>query len=79
MYGLAKSQACPDGNKRVALLLTTAFVRLNGARLDVHPGELADMILDVAQSDASQSDAVIDRLKRWIAERLVRLTEEEQQ
>jgi hypothetical protein len=45
MYALAKSQACIDGNKRVALLFVDAFVLMNGYRLNTQPGELADMIL----------------------------------
>jgi len=37
LYTLAKSQACPDGNKRIALVLVEAFLRLNGARTHVQP------------------------------------------
>jgi prophage maintenance system killer protein len=33
LYSLSKSQACPDGNKRIALILTYAFLDLNGATL----------------------------------------------
>lgn len=70
LYGFAKSQACRDGNKRVALLLVVAFVRANGATLDLRPLDLADMILSVAASDPDDHDIVIVSTEEWLAERL---------
>jgi prophage maintenance system killer protein len=71
MYGLSKSQACGDGNKRVALLLTLAFVRNNGADLTLRPDEMADEILRVADTDPADHHAVIVSLTEWVAARLV--------
>jgi prophage maintenance system killer protein len=71
MYALSKSQACTDGNKRVALLLVDAFVRLNGCRFQVRPGELADKILEVAYTDATDRDEVVRGLTSWLRTRLV--------
>jgi prophage maintenance system killer protein len=75
MYRLSKSQACTDGNKRIALILVDAFVRLNGCRLYVRPGELADKILEVADSSASDHDEVVRGLTSWLRTRLVRVEE----
>ena len=71
MYGLSKSQACGDGNKRVALLLTLAFVRNNGADLTLRQDEMADEILQVAATDPADHDAVVASLTEWVAARLV--------
>jgi death-on-curing protein len=70
LYVLTKSQACIEGNKRVALLLVVAFLRLNDVGLRVQRQELADMILQVEGTDPSDHDAVIDNLTRWFAERI---------
>jgi prophage maintenance system killer protein len=71
LYGLSKSQACSDGNKRVALLLTVAFVRMNDAYLAVEKGELAGEILRIAGTEAHNHDAVIAEVRDWVAARLV--------
>lgn len=69
-YGLAKSQACSDGNKRVALLLVVAFLRENGASLDAQRLEFAEMILSVATSDPARHDETIETARAWFAERI---------
>jgi death-on-curing protein len=66
LYALAKSQACSDGNKRVALLLTSAFVRMNGKRLEATHSETVAVILDAAESDASRHDDVVAQLTSWM-------------
>jgi death-on-curing protein len=77
MYALAKSQACIDGNKRVALLLVDAFLRLNGYGLVTSPGELAELILRLASSDPRESDQVIGDTAAWLGSKLVVLNGEE--
>jgi death-on-curing family protein len=72
LYGLAKSQACIDGNKRIALIVVVAFLRRNGARLRLQPKELAEMILEVANTAREDHDRVIADVHRWIADRLER-------
>jgi prophage maintenance system killer protein len=74
LCALAKSQACVEGNKRVALLLVDAFVRLNGYTLAVAPGELADQIL--AAAIAADRDRAIADATIWFRSKLVRLEEE---
>lgn len=48
LYALAKSQACPDGNKRIALILVLEFLALNGHTLETDPDALAGIILAAA-------------------------------
>jgi death-on-curing family protein len=71
LYGLAKSQACIEGNKRVALLLTIAFTRTNGADLRLQQDEMADEILRIANTPPEDHDAVIAETTAWVTERLV--------
>jgi len=70
LYGLSKSQACHEGNKRVALLLTVAFLHENDARLNTRRLELAEQIVAIAESDPTDHDDVIAALTTWIAARL---------
>jgi|SRR5579872_1397622 len=54
MHSLAGNHALVDGNKRLALLATAVFVRINGYRLDMTDDEAFDLTLSVA---AGQLDA----------------------
>ena len=68
LYALAKSQACKrDGNKRIALLLTEAFVEINGAALAVTRGQLARLIIETAESDPGERERVVGSLGEWFA------------
>ena len=55
MHSLACNHALVDGNKRLALLATVVFLRINGYRLDLTDDEASDLTLSVAagQLDAS--------------------------
>lgn len=78
LYALSKSQACPDGNKRVALLLTVAFIEMNGGALLAEGGELAGTIIDAASSDASRREEVVETLTGWFRARLAYADEPEE-
>jgi death-on-curing protein len=54
MHSLAGNHALVDGNKRLALLATAVFLRINGYRLDLTDDEAFDLTLSVA---AGQLDA----------------------
>jgi len=54
MHSLAGNHALVDGNKRLALLATAVFLRVNGYRLDMTDNEAFDLTLSVA---AGQLDA----------------------
>ena len=54
LHSLACNHALVDGNKRLALLGTVVFLRINGYYLDLTDDEAFDLILSVA---AGQLDA----------------------
>ncbi len=62
MHSLGCNQALVDGNKRLALLATVVFLRINGHRLDLTDDEAFDLTLSVAggQLDA---DGIEKRLR----------------
>lgn len=71
LYALAKSQACADGNKRAALVLTSTFIRMNDGRLNATNDEIFEAVLATAESDASRHDDVIAGLTVWMREYVV--------
>jgi death on curing protein len=48
MHSVAGNHALVDGNKRLALLATVVFLRINGYRLDLTDDEAFDLVLSVA-------------------------------
>jgi death-on-curing protein len=60
-YGLAKNHPFVDGNKRVAFIAMTAFLRLNGIRFAPPQDSSTAMILGLAAGEISE-----DGLTRWI-------------
>ena len=54
MHSLAGNHALVDGNKRLALLATAVFLRINAYRLDMTDDEAFDLTVSVA---AGQLDA----------------------
>jgi death on curing protein len=54
MHSIACNHALVDGNKRLALLATVVFLRINGRRLDLTDDEAFDLTVCVA---AGQLDA----------------------
>jgi prophage maintenance system killer protein len=67
-----KSQACPDGNKRLTEILVFEFLAMNGADFQPEQGELAEVILRVAASDPSHRDQMLDELDTWFRDVLSR-------
>jgi death on curing protein len=65
--GLAKNHPFVDGNKRVALLATYAFLAINGLILDADETETAETIEAVAAGEVSEA-----ALAKWIASNVVR-------
>lgn len=66
LYALAKSQACIEGNKRLALIFTLGFLRLNRQELAVGNAEIADKIERVGASDPAERGRWVDELAEWI-------------
>jgi death-on-curing protein len=64
-YGLAKNHPFVDGNKRVAFIAMTAFLRLNGVPFAAPPEAATAMMLGLAAGEISE-----DGLIRWIRDNL---------
>jgi prophage maintenance system killer protein len=65
---LARSQACIDGNKRVALILLTAFLWTNRRRFEdavAESEEPADVLMAAATSTDAEDD-VIASVAEWL-------------
>lgn len=56
LSSLAQNHALFDGNKRLSLLLTFSFLRVNGRRVTFSNDEAFDLILAAAQGHASLED-----------------------
>jgi death on curing protein len=69
-YALAKSQACPKGNKRVALLLTSAFIQMNGGRLDAAHEETVDLLIAAAESNPTDREEIVAGVTSWMRDHI---------
>jgi death-on-curing protein len=75
-YRLIKGHACVDGNKRLALLLASAFLEANRFDLDAPSEEIDHVFRHVAGSDAGLYEAVLDYLTYWFEKAIRPLAEE---
>jgi death-on-curing protein len=64
-FGLSRSHAFVDGNKRTALLAIVTFLGLNGVDFDVPEPEAVVMTLALAAGEVDE-----DGLALWIADKL---------
>jgi prophage maintenance system killer protein len=78
VFTLAKSQACSDGNKRVAAILLEAFLALNHRTLETSEDELENMIRTAESADAAERDDTLDRLTDWLRDSIAPLSEEDE-
>jgi death-on-curing protein len=62
MHSLACNHALVDGNKRLALLATVVFLRVNGHRLDLTDDEAFDLTMSVAAGELD-ADGIEKRLR----------------
>lgn len=62
MHSLACNHALVDGNKRLALLATVVFLRINGHTLDLTDDEAFDLTMSVAAGQLD-ADAIQERLQ----------------
>jgi death on curing protein len=64
----ARFQRCPDGNKRVALILMFTFLAINDHLLTADEEEAADVMLAVAE--APSDEAAMTLLMDWLPSRV---------
>jgi death on curing protein len=62
LHSLACNHALVDGNKRLALLATTVFLRINGYILDLTDDEAFDLTMSVAAGQLD-ADGIQNRLR----------------
>lgn len=64
VHSIARNHALGDGNKRVALAATIAFLGLNGLHLTLANDEAYDLIIEVAEDELDDVDRIGERLRR---------------
>lgn len=67
-FGIAKNHPFIDGNKRTALVVSVAFLNLNGFDFDVEPPETYRQFYDLAQGTLSE-----EALAAWYREIIYRI------
>jgi death-on-curing protein len=69
-YMIASSQCFVNGNKRMAVTLTTVFFFINKRWIDIPPRSLYDLACSVGASDTADQDAIckilIDTFKKFV-------------
>ena len=59
LFHLVKNHPFVDGNKRVGLACSLAFLRLNGLRIRATDDELVDLVMGVAGGRRSKADVAV--------------------
>ncbi len=77
-YSLAKSQACIDGNKRIAFILLNEFLAINGAALETTDDDAAAIVLRVAESNPADRDMIVMELTTRLERLIVQMNNEEE-
>jgi death on curing protein len=64
LHSLAGNHALVDGNKRLALAATIAFLGVNGRRLTLSNDEAHDFIVAVAAGELDEFRSIATRIRR---------------
>jgi len=64
LHSLAGNHPLVDGNKRLALVSTLVFLRLNGQRPLLTNGEAHDLLVAAASGELDDVDSIAARLER---------------
>lgn len=62
LHSLARNHALVDGNKRLALAATIAFLGVNGRRLTLSNDQAYDLIIAVAAGELDDIPTIADRI-----------------
>ena len=63
LHSLVRNHALIDGNKRLALAATVAFLGVNGRRLTLSNDQAYDLIIEIARGELDEVAAIADRLR----------------
>ena len=70
LHSLARNHALVDGNKRLALAATIAFLGLNGYRLTLSNDEAYTLVIEVATGLLDDVSDIAERIRASIAPRI---------
>lgn len=63
LHSVASNRGLVDGNKRLALAATIAFLGINGWRLTLTNDEAYDLVIAVASGELDDLEAIADSLR----------------
>jgi death-on-curing protein len=63
LHSVARNHALVDGNKRLALAATLAFLGINGLRLTLTNDEAYDLVIDVASGELDDVPGIAARIE----------------
>lgn len=63
LHSLARNRALVDGNKRLALAATIAFLGLNGRRLTFTNDEVYELVMSIAAGHVDDTSAIAEPLR----------------
>jgi len=63
LHSLARNHALVDGNKRLALAGTIAFLGVNGRRLTLTNDQAYELIMDVAAGELDELTGIASRIR----------------
>jgi death on curing protein len=69
LHSLARNHALVDGNKRLALAATIAFLGLNGNRLTLTNDEAYTLVMEVASGEVDDVVGIAERIQPGTAPR----------
>ena len=64
LHSLARNHALVDGNKRLALAATIAFLGLNGRRLTLSNDQAYTLVIDVAAGQLDDVPSIAEHIRR---------------
>ncbi|MDQ1538035.1 MAG: death on curing protein [Actinomycetota bacterium] len=64
LHSLARNHALIDGNKRLSLAATIAFLGINGRRLTLSNDQAYELVIEVATGELDEVGDIADRIKR---------------
>ena len=64
LHSLVRNHALIDGNKRLALAATIAFLGINGRRLTWSNDQAYELIIEVATGQLDEVASIADRIRR---------------
>jgi death-on-curing protein len=63
LHSLARNHALVDGNKRLSLAATIAFLGLNGRRLTLSNDQAYEFIMSIASGELNDVGAIAERIR----------------